>query len=177
MSISDFDLFNKFNSLNTIFFVPTWTTFKINSLDRPLFNRGIYLGEDQLQDIITQFEKLQFEDAPSEMREYLFNAYLSLVTAYFSTDSRIGEHLKDKTIADVLESITGLPSKTELLQEIKIDEIKDVGKVSETQIEEAANKIRKSYEKFKSVQHDPKNTMRFVSYGAVYYWIPEEYLP
>ena len=52
-----------------------------------------------------------------------------------------------------------------------------MGKVTTVQIEDAVNAIRKSYDKLMDVTQDAKNTMRYVTYGAVFYWIPEDYLP
>lgn len=176
--MEDYELALKFNGKNVQFFIPAWTTATVNKVDKPIFKYVIYVQEDELSDMINKFEKLQIEAPPSEMREMMYDAYQSLVAAYFGIDSRIDEQMKNKlSISDILTKITGLPSSSQLLKEIKINEIKDVGKVSEEQIDDVAKRIRDSLENLKNVKKDLKGTMRDATDDGVYYYVPQEYLP
>lgn len=173
----DYDLISKFNGKNLQFFLPAYTTVRVNKLEKPVFKNVIFVSEDELYEMISTFNQLNQELPPAEQREFLFNSYSKLVIAYFGKDVGISERLGSKSIDDVLAKITGLPSSSELLRTIIIDEIKDPKKVSDEKIDEAIRRVRLSYESLINVSRDPNGTMRSASEDGVYYWIPQEYLP
>ncbi|MCW3092363.1 MAG: hypothetical protein JWP81_3432 [Ferruginibacter sp.] len=176
--MNDVELASKFNGKNYQFFIPGWTAPSIKKLDQPVFKHVIYVSEAELADIIKKFEDVQFEGSSSDVRDKMYDAYQALVITYFGKDTRIDEQFKNKlTLDSILSRISGLPSQSALMKEIKINEIKDVGKVSEEQVDMIQKRIRVSLGNLRNVTKDFKGFMRDVRDEGVFYWIPEEYFP
>jgi hypothetical protein len=101
-----------------------------------------------------------------------------MVVTYFGKDSKIDDEFKSKlTLDSVLSKITGLPSRSNLLRQIRLEEIRDVNKVTDEQIEQIQAAINESITKLNGAKADADGTMRDVTDDGIFYWIPEDYLP
>jgi len=178
VKISDSVLLNKFTGKYQQFFIPAWTSLSVNKMQAPIFKIGIYISEDELLDMIDKFEKLQFDESPTAIRKLMYNAYQSLAESYWRKEENVSKKMKNElSIDDIFSKITGLPSSSRFLKDVKLNNIKDVKNVSDEQIEQIRKTIRVSLELLKSVAKDLNNTMRDASENGVYYWIPGHYFP
>lgn len=176
--MNDVELASKFNGKNYQFFIPGWTATTIKKLEEPIFKHVIYVSEEELSDIIKKFEDVQFDGSSSDVRDKMYDAYQALVITYFGKDTRIDEQFKNKlTLDSILSRISGLPSQSTMMKEVKLTEIKDVGKVSEEQIDMIQKRIRVSLSNLRNVTKDFTGSMRDVRDEGVFYWVPEDYFP
>jgi hypothetical protein len=178
MDMSNVNLAGVFTGNNYQFFEPAWTSVKVSKLTDPVFKYVIYASEEDLNDMIRQFNGTIIEGSASEVRDKLYGAYEAMVVTYFGSDSKISDELKNKlTLDSVISKITGLPSRTPLLHEIRLEDIRDVNKVTDTQIEEIQRTIQESIDKLNLAKGDAEGTMRDVTDDGIFYWIPQDYLP
>lgn len=171
---------NLANNKNLQFFVPAFTKLQVERCNSPLFKFVLYVNEDELLDMRQEFEKLvSGQGSSSEMRQSLYDAYQAMVDTYFGKDKGVSAQMKTKkSMSDVIAQITGLPSKSELMQKINVDEINDVGKVSDEEIDEVIKLVQNSVDNLKNLTADNNGSLREVRDGVgVFYWVPQEYLP
>jgi hypothetical protein len=177
-NMNDYALAATFTGKNYQFFEPAWTSVKMSKLEEPVFKHVIYASDEDLNEMIREFRGTQFEGSPSDIRDKIYDAYQSLVATYFGGESGVDEGVRSKlTLDSVISKITGLPSRSDLLRQVKIDEIKDVQKVSDEQIEKIQKAISDSIDKLNQAKGDVEGTMRDVTDDGIFYWIPEDYLP
>ena len=176
--IKDYDLVKKFNGRNVQFFVPAWTSTRVERLDKPVFKYVLYVTEDELTEMIDKFERLIEEAPPSDLRDMMYDAYETLAQAYFGKEILNDEKFQSKlSIDEIISKITGLPSSSELLKETKLSDIKDPRKVSEEKMEEIRKRIKNSYDSLRSAKNDLAGTSRFPTDDGTFYWILQDYLP
>jgi hypothetical protein len=173
---TNYDLINKYKGHNIQFFIPAWTTQNVNRLphDKTVFKYVLYLNEEELTDLIEHLRDLTVGDVPpSELRYKLYNTFESLAQTYFGKEIADDKKFKRRiTIARIIERITGLAAKSQLLQDVKFTDIRDKAKVSDSQIEEIVTKIRESYEALRTAKNDTKGQIRYATDDGVFYWIP-----
>ena len=177
-NMNDYALAATFTGKNYQFFEPAWTSVKMSKLEEPVFKHVIYASEEDLNEMIREFRTTQFDGSPSDIRDKIYDAYQSLIATYFGGESGVDEGIKSRlTLDSVISKITGLPSRSDLLRQVKIDEIKDVQKVSDEQIETIQKAISDSIDKLNQAKGDVEGTMRDPTDDGIFYWIPEDYLP
>lgn len=171
-------IYSKFNGKNPAIFIPAFTSISIKNLTQPVFELGIYISEDELVDLIKKFESLMFEQKIKTPRKNIYEAYQRLALAFFDEESLNNNDLKNKiTLDTILSKVTGISCKSPILKEILLVNIKDDDKVSFEQLEQLQTTIRNSLELLKNVTKDSGETMRDISGGNVFYWVPEDYFP
>lgn len=115
---------------------------------------------------------------PSDLRNELYETYESLAQTYFGKEiADDAKFLSKISIAQIIDRISGLPSRSQLLKDTKFTDIKDPAKIGDDKIEEIVTKIRTSYEALRAAKNDLKNEIRYPTDDGTFYWIPQDYLP
>jgi hypothetical protein len=104
-----------------------------------------------------------------KVRKNLYNQYLKTIK-YCKLCKEKAKTLKSLTFAEAQRRITGLPTNNELLNAIRLKDIKDEKKVSDKMLDKLINY-------FKQKTGELEKAEQFESNGQIYYWANKEMFP
>ncbi len=162
------------DTANSFFFIPGFTSQRINKLSFPVFNKVLFVSDGELDDLKYNLKKLTITGTTSSLRDKITDAYTSLI-ATFAGDKNIKELVARYTPSDVLNFVVGLPTNNKLLKKYKILDFKREDIVSDDDIFRIQNYLQIKYESISSVVGDPERMLRLDS--GTFYWIEEDLLP
>jgi len=155
-------------------FVEAYAPLYIDKLDDPIFKHVIFLTRQEFNELEKNLEKLlDVSETPSKLREEIITSYKQILIGYYGSDAR--KEIADKTPAEVLEIVTGLPSASPLLTKYTIADIEDKRKVSDSEIQEIFYYMDEKLADMKRILGNPDYFFR--SRNETYYWVPQEVLP
>lgn len=158
---------------NVQFAIKSYVPIEMEGLEYPLYKYVLFVDDTELYELmhtISQF--LSPLDPKYTVRQNLKNVCREILRLHYGTDRKLVEN---KSLAEVLSLVTGLPSQSKLLREIKPDDIDDPRKVTDRQMSELAAYIAQKKQTLEKILHD--NDYFFRSNDHSYYWLPQEFLP
>ncbi len=164
----------KIRDMDYQLFVEAYAPLQVDKLEYPIFKHVIFLTRQEFNELEKELEKLvDVGNTPSELREEIINAYKQILIGYYGTEAK--QEIANKTPAEVLEIVTGLPTTSELLSKYTIAELEDRRKVSDEEIQDIFFYMDKKLQTMQKVVGNPDYFFR--SRDQTYYWVPQEVLP
>lgn len=169
--VPDIDL-RTIRDLDYQFFAEGYAPMHLDNLEYPLFKYVLFLTDRELYQLETTLKRLIIGGAPTELRENVVKVYKETLMLYYGGE--VG-NVSDKTLAQLMESVTGLPSKSDLLDKYTLKDLEDRRKVSDDEILDIVDYIEDKLLAMKKVIGNPKYYFR--SRDNTYYWVPQEVIP
>ncbi len=164
----------KIRDMDYQLFVEAYAPLQVDKLENPIFKHVIFLTRQEFNELEKELEKLvDIGNTPSELREEIINAYKQILIGYYGTEAK--QEIANKTPAEVLEIVTGLPTTSDLLGKYTISELEDRRKVSDEEIQDIFFYMDEKLRALKKVVGNPDYFFR--SRDQTYYWVPQEVLP
>jgi hypothetical protein len=170
------ELVKRFAGKNFQFFVPGYTSIRIDRLTHPAYKRILFVSKDEFDDLKKAVMSVQIESSSiNDVRKKIYGVYLALLATYMG-DKKAKAAIESNrmTIEDVFFYVTGLRSDNNLLK-FKLRDFDNPRIVSNDQIKELQDYLAKKYQGLTQIAVDQSAMLR-QDWGT-FYWIPEEYLP
>lgn len=162
----------RIRDMNYQLFAEGYAPIQVDRLEYPLFKFVLFLTDRELYDLETTLKKLVIGGSSSELRENIINAYKKILTVHYGNDTG---NISDKTLAQATESVTGLPSKSGLLNKYTLKDLEDRRKVSDDEIRDISDYIEDKLLSMKRIVGNPDYYFR--SRDNTYYWVPQDVIP
>lgn len=162
--------FKKLDSNSNVqIFIEGYAAIKKNNQQRyPNFNFVLFINDEELNDLITTFKKLGDVNTPSETRSHLVNCYREMVQSYFGARESKKAFAK-KSLAELNQIITGLPSSSDLFKKYSIGDIEN-NKIPLNTLSEIVDQLNQIKTDLSHIKSNSINS--FVNYDQRYFWIP-----
>jgi len=164
---------SKIRAMDHQLFVEAYASLQVDKLEEPIFKHVLFLTDTELYDLYRSLEKIvQPGLPPSQLRQEIINSYKEILIRHYGTDIA---GMSSRTLAELTEDLTGLPSRSDLLNKYTIRDLGDRKEVTDYEIEDIFAYIEGKLEAFKRVRGNPQFFFR--SRDQTYYWVPQEVLP
>jgi hypothetical protein len=149
------------------------TPIKLDSLKNDVYNYIIFLDQRELEDMRITLDRLYDPgQVVSKRRERLQTAWKEILRANYGVTT---EEIADKSLAELMGLITGLPSLNPLLKKFRVTDLTDIAKVSDSEFDAIVNNILKKRDDLNRLMGNKE--FFFLSNDRPWYWIPQSYLP
>ncbi len=147
-----------------------YTPYQLPNYVYPLYEKVLFLDQDQLDGLILTFQRLIGEDRSTSRRRTQLQAIWKdeLSTNYGLTESEIDT----KTIAELLEVVTGIEGNSPILSKYRI---RDFEYMADTEFRAFKNLIRLRFSQLQSIT--AQQDAFFRSNDHKFYWIPRSFFP
>jgi hypothetical protein len=171
----DVELLAKASNKNVQFFTTAYTTLKSDKMEYPYYRYCLFMTNTELSNLTADLGKIfNLDIDASQMRGYIKDALRQTVINYFGAD-RAKKIMSKMTAAELMQTITGLPTSSPLFKKYTIDDFTDPKKVSDQELERIREEMGNKLTILESLGGNPEKSFR--SADMSYYWIPQEYLP
>jgi hypothetical protein len=149
------------------------TPIKVDSLASDLYNYVLFLDSEELNDLKVTLDKLYDPGQTAfKRREKLQTTWKEILRAnYGATPAEI----QDKSLSELMQLITGLPSLNPLLRKFKMTDLTDINIVSDSEFDDIVNNIKNKRAELNRLSGNKE--FLFLSNDRAWYWIPQSYLP
>jgi virulence-associated protein VapD len=167
------DQINILRQKNYQFMLRGMTPIKVDSVASKVYNYVLFLDQVEFDDLQTTLNKI-FEEGQTayKRREKLKNSWQEILRLNYGATP---EEIADKSLAELMKLITGLPSLNPLLNKYKMNDLTDVNKVSDAEFDDMVNDIKKKRDGL--IRLSGNKEFLFLSNDRAWYWIPQSYLP
>ncbi len=172
-NVNDPEVKKDLSATNFQFFVPCYAVVRPKPLKTDLFRYVILISAQELSNLLNTLHALNVGGSSSEMKDGLENAFKKLMEDHFG-EKEAKKYFKEKSMDEIFQMLTGLPSTSLLLKQIKPKELQ---KLSDDKIQTFINRVNDQAEALKKIFNDPTNKYSFLSCGDKYYWIDQDDLP
>jgi len=164
----------KIGEMDHQLFVEAYAPMVVDGLEHPLFKHVIFLTRQEFNELEEALNKVVYiGNTPSELRKEIINAYKQILIGYYGTE--VKQEIANKTPAEIMEIVIGLPTTSELLGKYTIAELGDHRKVNDEEIRDIFFYIDKKLQDLRNIIGNPAYFFR--SRDQTYYWVPQEVLP
>ena len=172
----DVALLEKSTDKNLQFFTEGYTTVRCAQLNNPLFKYVLFVDDDELYELISTLDKISNPDfTADDLREHISNCFKEIVKTNYGGGKEAKNILENKSPAEIMELVTGLPASTTLLTGYKVDDFLSAKKVNAATITQIYDYLREKKEGLDRIKTN--DNYMFKSNDNVFYWIPQELLP
>jgi hypothetical protein len=149
------------------------TAIKIQSMKTPLYNYVLFLDQAELDDVKISLDKLYTPGQTAyERRVKLSEAWKQLLISNYGVTRA---EMENKTLAELMAYITGLPSLNPLLLKYTMNDIEDKIKLPDDEFDGIINQIKTKRDELNRISGN--KAFMFLSNDLAYYWIPQRSLP
>ncbi len=168
---------NKYASENFQFFVQGYTTMSSKKLTYPIYSYTLLLTGSELDKILESYQRFGSGGNSDQQRQDVVEAFKQTLITYKggSVDPKLLADMLKKKPAEVLTMITGLPVKNELLTKYSIDDLNNVKKVSDNNINTIANLLYEVSGKLEKIKNDKSNAKDALD--GYFYWVSSNIFP
>jgi hypothetical protein len=156
-------------------YVQGYSTYMVPNQKKPLYKNVLFLSCPEFSQLVTDFRELNSAATAEGEREALYDCAIQLLKSILGDKTK--SELENMPMREVMEKISGLPSKSEFLQNVRLVDIKDPGAFRETEFRGWVQQITKKLDDLDKIYFDEKFPRRFMSNGKPYFWIDEDLLP
>lgn len=157
------------------FYMTGWTTLDVDGLENPLFKSVLFLTRFELGEILNDFDDLLIVTSAADQRKAMKDAWIGLLQKHIGNID-IAE-IEEKTMEDITEMVFGLPSTSDLLQEVKLKHITDPAAFDDRRFQNLVTQIQRKQRQLDRIFNQDNYTYSFSSNDVMYYWIEEDLLP
>jgi hypothetical protein len=175
-NITNEDLLQKASYENFQLFITGYTPLQHNGLSNSLFKYDILVNSDEVFELKRTLKELTDLDMTfAEARKKVVNSYQETLFQHYGKNEG-KQLLRTATIGDVIQLVTGLPSKSELLNNYRIADLESKRVVDDNQLQMIIQEIKKKLDRLESEIED-NDQYKFRSNDRTYYWLPQDVLP
>ncbi len=172
----DIELLEKATDKNLQFFTEGYTSVNSVRLENPLYKYVLFVDQDELFALLSTLRDISNPELTTDdVREHISNCFKEIVKTNYGGGKEARNILENKSPAEIMELVTGLPASTTLLQGYKVDDFVNAKKVSEAKISEIYEYLGAKLDDLDKVKSD--DSYMFKSNDNVFYWIPQGLLP
>lgn len=160
---------------NVQLYLEGYTAFKPTGFSNPLFKLCVFMSEPELSNLTELLRNIQTpNEGNADVRSRMETGFKAIVTAYFGK-KEAQTIINNKTGAEIMAMLSGLPTKNPVLQKFKIDQIKNKKMVSDAELVNLGNEIEEKMNALNQFAAEEKNF--FKSGDKKFAWVPAEYFP
>ncbi len=153
-------------------FIEAYAPLQVDKLEYPLFKHVLFLTDRELYDLERELEKLLIDAPGSDLRENMLQAYREMIIRHYGSDVAA---VASMPIGKLMKSVTGLESRSDILNKYTLKELEDRRRVSDDEIREINYYIEDKLLTMKKVIGNPDYFFR--SRDNTYYWVPQDMVP
>lgn len=155
------------------FLIEGYTALEVNGLNHPVYDFVLFVDQDELDGLIEILNRLVIPGhSVSERREGLYNAFIEILTVNYGIQA---EDLEGWTLSEIMERITGLPSKSKLLANHKLSDIQETSIMTNSKLNDLILYIKSKRDGLLRIPSDKRYYFR--EEFRNYYWLPQQVLP
>lgn len=157
-------------------YVQGYSTYIVPNQMKPLYKNVLFLSYPEFSQLLTDLRELNNAATAADERDALYDWAMQLLKSYLGTGKSKSE-LENMPMKVVMEKLSGLPSKSKFLKNVKLVDIKDPGAFPDAEFRNWVQQITKTLGDLEAIYFDEKFPRRFMSNGKPYFWIDEDLLP
>lgn len=158
---------------NYQFLLRGYTSIQTSKVNSPLYNFTLFMDNDEFDALKIALDKLYIPGQTSTARRERFReSWLQILKANYGVKT---EEIEDKTLAELTALITGLPSVNPILKKYTVNDITDITRLPNNELEQICNLIKEKRDRITRDGGD--KAYYFLSNDNAYYWIPQSHLP
>ena len=172
----DKDLLSKAAFENLQLFINGYTSLSTKGLSKPLYNYQVLVNNYEVFELQSTLRDLRGLDMPtSELRKVLINSYKEILFQHYGREEGSRKY-QSATIGDIMDLVTGLTTRSTLLNDYRIADLEDRSKVDGRRLAVIVRYVKNKLNRLE--EHVIENEeYKFRSNDETYYWLPQEVLP